>query len=192
MTKIRPCGKCGEAPTFVPYEQSTDGNHDRPARVVCRCGNVHNLTWDEFHRAKEGVPPEKRGAGYMSRDEIEAINDAVIEAWNCEQDEGYTPELLPCPFCGGSAEIITTHIASGIEFAEAVCRRCYAAVHSNGEFATEEEASMSAAQGWNHRVERTCHYVGDEISGGCSECRGWLDLACAYCPSCGARVEEEA
>ena len=36
--------------------------------------------------------------------------------------------------------------------------------------------------------ERTCHYVGDEISGGCSECRGWLDPACSYCPSCGARV----
>lgn len=39
--------------------------------------------------------------------------------------------------------------------------------------------------------ERTCLYVGDEISGGCSECRGWLDPACAYCPSCGARVIEE-
>ena len=38
--------------------------------------------------------------------------------------------------------------------------------------------------------ERTCHYVGDEISGGCSECRGWLDPACSYCPSCGARVVE--
>lgn len=38
--------------------------------------------------------------------------------------------------------------------------------------------------------ERTCHYVGDQISGGCSECRGWLDPACTYCPSCGARVVE--
>ena len=36
--------------------------------------------------------------------------------------------------------------------------------------------------------ERTCRYVGDEISGGCSECRGWLDPACSYCPHCGARV----
>lgn len=40
----------------------------------------------------------------------------------------------------------------------------------------------------NRRAERTCHYVGDEVSGGCSECRGWLDPACSYCPSCGARV----
>lgn len=39
--------------------------------------------------------------------------------------------------------------------------------------------------------ERTCHYVGDQISGGCSECRGWLDPACSYCPTCGARVVEE-
>ena len=93
MTEIKRCGKCGAMPTFTEYEQSTDGNHDRPARVVCRCGNFHWLTWDEFHRAKEGVPPEKRGSGYMSREEIKAINDVVIEAWNCEQDEGYTPEL---------------------------------------------------------------------------------------------------
>ena len=35
---------------------------------------------------------------------------------------------------------------------------------------------------------RTCEYIGDEISGGCSICRGWLDPACAYCPSCGAKV----
>ena len=36
--------------------------------------------------------------------------------------------------------------------------------------------------------ERTCEYLGDEISGGCSVCHGWLDPACAYCPSCGAKV----
>ena len=39
--------------------------------------------------------------------------------------------------------------------------------------------------------ELTCRYVGDEISGGCSECRGWLDPACSYCPSCGARIIKE-
>ena len=44
------------------------------------------------------------------------------------------------------------------------------------------------AERWNRRAERTCRYIGDEISGGCSECRGWLDPACSYCPSCGARV----
>ena len=38
--------------------------------------------------------------------------------------------------------------------------------------------------------ERTCEYIGDEISGGCSVCRGWLDPDCAYCPSCGAKVVE--
>ena len=37
-------------------------------------------------------------------------------------------------------------------------------------------------------AERTCEYVGDDVSGGCSECRGWLDPGCAYCPSCGAKV----
>lgn len=36
--------------------------------------------------------------------------------------------------------------------------------------------------------QRTCRYVGDEVSGGCSEFRGWLDPGCSYCPSCGAKV----
>lgn len=47
---------------------------------------------------------------------------------------------------------------------------------------------VQAISAWNTRAERTCEYIGDDISGGCSECRGWLDPACAYCPNCGARV----
>lgn len=46
----------------------------------------------------------------------------------------------------------------------------------------------ASAETLRYVPERTCRYIGDEISGGCSECRGWLDPACSYCPSCGARV----
>ena len=95
MTEIKRCSKCGEMPTFAEYEQSIDGNHDTAAKVECRCGNVHRMTWDEFYQAQDSVPPEKRGSVYMSREEIEAINDAVIEAWNREQGEGYTPGPKP-------------------------------------------------------------------------------------------------
>ena len=93
MTEIKRCSKCGAMPTFAEYEQSIDGNHDTAAKVECRCGNVHRMTWDEFYQAQDSVPPEKRGSVYMSSEEIKAINDAVIEAWNREQGEGYTPEL---------------------------------------------------------------------------------------------------
>ena len=86
--------------------------------------------------------------------------------------------LKPCPFCGGEA-IYGKSEASGR--VRAVCVDCLA---STDWLAGTDEAAAA----WNSRAERTCHYVGDEISGGCSECRGWLDPACSYCPSCGARV----
>lgn len=93
MTEIKRCSKCGAMPTFTEYEESVDGNHDTAAKVECRCGNVHRMTWDEFYQAKDSVPSEERGSAYLSSEEIKAINDVVIEAWNREQGEGYTPEL---------------------------------------------------------------------------------------------------
>ena len=73
MRELRPCRKCGRKPVFIPYEESMDGNSDKPAKVVCPCGNRHILTWKEFFHAMDSVPPEKRGRGYMSRAEIEAV-----------------------------------------------------------------------------------------------------------------------
>ena len=87
MRELRPCRRCGRVPTLVPYEQSIDGNHDRPAKVACRCGNGHAMTWRDFYLALRRVPNDKRGRGYMSRAEIEAINDYVAEAWNAEQTD---------------------------------------------------------------------------------------------------------
>ncbi len=86
MTReLRPCRVCGRAPKLVPYEQSIDGNHDRPARVECMCGSRHVLTLGEFYEARTRVPPGERGLGYLSAAEIEAINDRAAEAWNDEQ-----------------------------------------------------------------------------------------------------------
>ena len=65
------------------------------------------------------------------------------------------------------------------------CHDCFA---KTANFGSEGKAESIVA--WNTRAERTCEYVGDDISGGCSVCRGWLDPACAYCPNCGARVVE--
>lgn len=91
--------------------------------------------------------------------------------------------LEACPFCGAPAEMVRN--GSGDYFA-----RC-----TNGQCAAKtrlyHENENGARIAWNRRVERTCRYVGDEFSGGCSECRGWLDPACSYCPSCGARVMRE-
>lgn len=53
---------------------------------------------------------------------------------------------------------------------------------------TYEETLLKLIDLIEPEPERTCEYIGDKISGGCSVCRGWLDPACAYCPSCGAAV----
>ena len=98
-------------------------------------------------------------------------------------------EPIPCPFCGGELE----------EF-----EHFYFINHKNGCFLGTKEYRIRSIRKyngrgkkssydirkWNTRAERTCRYIGDDISGGCSECHGWLDPACSYCPSCGARVVE--
>lgn len=83
-------------------------------------------------------------------------------------------DLKPCPFCGGEAVFMC-----GFDGKTTIeCINCRVLMDN----------SIAA---WNTRAERTCEYIGDEISGGCSECRGWLDPGCAYCPSCGRKVVGE-
>ena len=88
-------------------------------------------------------------------------------------------ELKLCPFCGGEALLLGSYEHG--YFVE--CHDCFA---KTANFGSEGKAESIVA--WNTRAERTCEYVGDDISGGCSVCRGWLDPACAYCPNCGAKV----
>lgn len=149
MAGIKPCRRCGRTPVLIPYEESTDGNHDKPAKVVCPCGNKHILTWGEFSRARESVTPEKRGSGYMSRDEIEAISAVVVEAWNGEQSAGAETELLPCPFCGSNAELVRN--SSGSYFARCTNRQCAAKTR------LYHENENGARIAWNKRAGCTCH-----------------------------------
>lgn len=92
--------------------------------------------------------------------------------------------MKPCPFCGGEAHI--KEVVSSCETVYSV--GCSDSECMGFETLLCKPTPEEAAAAWNRRAERTCRYVGDEISGGCSECRGWLDPACSYCPSCGARV----
>lgn len=102
----------------------------------------------------------------------------------------------PCPFCGETQ----VYVREEYRFAEYDCAylpmtytcgcesdMCPAQPTVADTYTSEEEAIKA----WNTRAERTCRYVGDDISGGCSECHGWLDPACSYCPSCGAKVVGE-
>lgn len=94
--------------------------------------------------------------------------------------------LLPCPFCGGEAEI------RGNSALFVQCVNC--GTRYGDRYHTTKAEAIAA---WNTRVERTCHadYRGGGYGIGgwyCSECGGYMhdDIQqdMAYCPNCGARV----
>ena len=127
-------------------------------------------------------------------------------------------ELLPCPFCGGEAQMGVNKESTVREYF-AGCVNCHIRLYKVGykRFYTETEA-ISA---WNARAdteygavpatdenmakygwvrERTCRadYRGGGYGIGgwyCSECGGYMhdDIQqdMAYCPNCGRRVVGE-
>lgn len=103
-------------------------------------------------------------------------------------------ELLPCPFCGGKAEIHPSNDwdakFTGATFF-AWCDKC----ETRGDYYNTEAEAIAA---WNTRAERICHieypYYGDApvINGQprCSECKTEFVVGMFpnYCPNCGAKV----
>lgn len=106
-------------------------------------------------------------------------------------------ELLPCPFCGGEAEILTAESMHGGYLFGIMCNDC----RSRGDVYDTEAKAIAA---WNTRAERTCKvessYLNDFTSN--HECWYEFEMQCGYrftwdemeqpkcCPNCGARVVE--
>lgn len=93
-------------------------------------------------------------------------------------------ELLPCPFCGGEAEMLTAESMHGGNLYGVMCDCCACRTDV---YDTEAEAVAA----WNTRAERTC-YSEYPDRWECSEC-GFLDAYTTadfinYCPNCGAKV----
>ena len=105
-------------------------------------------------------------------------------------------ELKPCPFCGGSAELIGTAIFAPDYALSVRCTDCkvgtshYVYSNTNGLW----DAIENMQREWNNRAERTCYR--DEYEAApfsvCSECGAVLPDDCTvyYCWSCGAKVVE--
>ena len=103
-----------------------------------------------------------------------------------------TDKLLPCPFCGGEAELRNAHKESW--YVLCVGDECPVLPDS-----TFKKTKAEAVAAWNTRAERTCRmeYIekasGDEIypteAYTCSLCRCvTLDGKPSYCPNCCAKV----
>jgi Lar family restriction alleviation protein len=63
--------------------------------------------------------------------------------------EGTTPDLLPCPFCGGNARAAAVH-AGGIEWAQVECR----AERGCGAVGPTPATEAEAIAAWNTRPQQ--------------------------------------
>lgn len=109
-------------------------------------------------------------------------------------------ELLPCPFCGGEAEIHPSddwdvNLTGATYFIW--CDKC----ETRGDYYNTEAEAIAA---WNTRAERMCHPKPTAWGGSgyhvsmCSECGGAFHGSPAagvgfpnFCPNCGAKVVEQ-
>ena len=114
--------------------------------------------------------------------------------------------LLPCPFCGGEAELLDefdeyrekwggefddSGLALGTSY-KAVC--CPAIKGGCGAIGGWQPTEAEAVAAWNTRSAGTCHSI-DPVDSGeffiCSNCNfgaGRIEFIPNYCPSCGYKV----
>lgn len=110
--------------------------------------------------------------------------------------------LLPCPFCGGVANLVEADLG-----AKVVCIECGAETGYHMDFfGSGYTLSQNAIEHWNTRAVRTCHDANTRFNAWtCSECKctqllmfddyGEPTLSVDgvasvpnYCPNCGAKV----
>ena len=93
--------------------------------------------------------------------------------------------VLPCPFCGGEAEMLTAESMNGGYLFGIMCNDC----RSRGDVYDTEAEAIAA---WNSRAERTCNLIEDRGLLHCSNCGGVAEKQSwaywTYCPNCGAKV----
>ena len=105
-------------------------------------------------------------------------------------------ELLPCPFCGGEAEVRTRKNRGSMEgqtLYRIRCSNCH--IGQLKWSACLEGHEWGAIEAWNTRAERTCRIEEhDEVPYPiCSACGAVQpdDYTVYYCWSCGAKVVGE-
>jgi Lar family restriction alleviation protein len=105
-------------------------------------------------------------------------------------------DLLPCPFCGGVATLFRSYGPMGRYYIECCDNGGCHSTTKNCKTAQE------AADAWNTRAERTCHWEWSEFGNEPDTWEGWDCSVCGemgdelseipnFCPSCGAKVIDE-
>ena len=121
-----------------------------------------------------------------------------------------TSKLLPCPFCGGEAEVRKLDLGAIEEDCQLYGVWCIDDLHAeehggyqHGHYIDNYATQAEAIAAWNTTAERTCHCeTSDEAwCFSCSACgksfpRNELRLAhnhgeINFCPNCGAKVVEQ-
>lgn len=115
-------------------------------------------------------------------------------------------ELLPCPFCGGEAQVMKMDLGEIEEGWQVWGIWCVDDLHAeehggyqHGHFIDNYATEAEAIEAWNTRAERTCKFLWSLADNGwvdhtCS-CCGYVEntdihvyLGYRYCPNCGAKV----
>lgn len=111
-------------------------------------------------------------------------------------------ELLPCPRCNGTVEILTKDDPQSYDYDGGDRYRyryakigCFCGIvlsvynDDDRTYYPYKDALNFAIAAWNTRYERTCHIIEKDQEPGlyCSECGALIEDR--YCSHCGARVE---
>ncbi len=108
-------------------------------------------------------------------------------------------ELKPCPFCGGESLLRDRYI-NGVANTKHYIRECR---HCKATFAHWFRSIKKANEAWNRRVDTMqvvrgewepanpiCPVCGEDKFKGL-DADIWSDWTPAYCPNCGAKMEDK-
>ena len=103
--------------------------------------------------------------------------------------------LLPCPLCGGEAEVCEGGINGKMQVYGLIEHKDGCFFLADGLPTKYQHIMESEFDAWNERAERTCRIVeyDDAPIPVCSECGAVQpdDYAVYFCWSCGAKVRDE-
>lgn len=127
------------------------------------------------------------------------MSDCSTNAWEVPE----TAELLPCPFCGGGAEVCEGGINGKMRVYGLVKHKDGCFFLADGLPTKYQHIMESGFDAWNTRAERTCHVIASYSPSDMNDEAEWyLAFSCGHelywdepeppdhCPECGAKIRK--